>query len=199
MSYRGNHLRKQQRFQRLNQGRCRSDHQGQRDPAGLCPAVPPTSWICGQPTPPRPPAAAAGRQGIRGGIKSFRRPSGARQGGARPCAARFLALPRRRFPWGRAALSDAHPEPLAAEILAQKAGLAFPAALAGLTELEIAGCARNFPRPAVCPAAALREIFDSRQMQRDRDVRIEGGGSSPKDGGFTWGNGKRRGCLPRNQ
>ena len=37
------------------------------------------------------------------------------------------------------------PEPLAAEILAQKAGLAFPAALAGLTELEIAGCARNFP------------------------------------------------------
>lgn len=37
------------------------------------------------------------------------------------------------------------PEPLAAEVLAQKAGLALSDALAGLTELEIAGCARNFP------------------------------------------------------
>ena len=36
-------------------------------------------------------------------------------------------------------------EPLAAEILAQKAGLSFSDTLAGLTELEIAGCARSFP------------------------------------------------------
>ena len=37
------------------------------------------------------------------------------------------------------------PEPLAAEVLANKAGLLFSDALASLTELEIAGCARNYP------------------------------------------------------
>ncbi len=63
----------------------------------------------------------------------------------KPPAPAFCPCPADASPKAALLYQMLTPEPLAAEILAGKAGLAYPDALAGLTELEIAGCARNFP------------------------------------------------------